>query len=104
MVIDEKLIDEKLIHYLEDLSFISLSGEERGRICADLKSIIAGMELLSELDAGSASQQALASFVTNPFVTALRKDEVIPSFSRGEILKNAPEANGETFIVPKAVE
>ena len=99
------VIDEKLINYLEDLSFITLSAEERERICADLESIIAGMELLSTLDTSSISAQILPpSFKTNLFITALRKDEVIPSFSRSEILKNAPQANKETFVVPKVVE
>ena len=114
------LVDEKLITYLEDLSFITLSGEERGRICADLENILAGMELLSKLDCtqeaeqypgtnaspeamvlpGSAERQA----VSLGFRTDLRKDEVAPSFPRGEILKNSPEAKGGTFVVPKTVE
>ena len=94
------VIDEKLIKYLEDLSFITLSGEERTRICADLESIIAGMDLLSKLDTGSASERTSSL----NFKTELRKDEAKPSFPRVEILKNAPEANGETFVVPKTVE
>ena len=93
-----KLIDEKLIHYLEDLSFISLSNEERGRICADLKSIIAGMELLSQLDTAGVEEQFLSQNLE------LRKDEVTPSSPRSEILKNAPGADGESFVVPRAVE
>ena len=97
------VIDEKLIKYLEDLSFITLSNEERGRICTDLESIIAGMALLSELD--TMSQQALSSqCITKPSVPALRKDQVIPSFPREEILTNAPQANGEAFVVPQTVE
>ena len=94
----DMVIDEKLINYLEDLSFITLSVEERARICADLQSIIAGMELLSELDTGGVPEQTLDC------KTDLRKDEEIPSFPRSEILKNAPEADGETFVVHKAVE
>ena len=93
------IIDEKLIKYLEDLSFITLSGEERGRIRTDLESIIAGMELLSKLDTGRVSEQ-VSSISSN---TALRKDDAIHSFPRDEILKNAPEANGETFVVPTVV-
>ena len=94
------VIDEKLIKYLEDLSFITLSDEERERVRTDLESIIAGMDLLSKLDTGSVSELAPSL----NFKTELRKDEIRPSFPRDEILKNAPEANGETFIVPKAVE
>ena len=94
------LIDEKLIKYLEDLSFITLSNEERGRIRTDLESIIAGMELLSKLDTDGVPEQTLSlNFKTN-----LRRDEAAPSFPRDEILKNAPVANGETFVVPRVVE
>ena len=120
MLIDEKLINYEIINYLEDLSFITLSGEERDRICADLKNIIAGMDMLSTLDTSGVSAQAFPAnsktnkfgtnkfgtntFVPNETVTELRKDEVVPSFPRSEILKNAPKANGETFVVPKTVE
>ena len=99
------VIDEKLIKYLEDLSFITLSAEERVRISADLDSIIAGMELLSTLNTDSVSEQDMSEQdMSLNIKTVLRKDEVTSSFLRGEILKNAPEANGETFVVPKAVE
>ena len=94
------VVDEKLIKYLEDLSLITLSGEERGRICTDLESIIAGMELLSKLDTGGVPERLLSL----NFKTDLRKDEVTSLFPRYEILKNAPETNGETFVVPKAVD
>ncbi|MCL2101539.1 MAG: Asp-tRNA(Asn)/Glu-tRNA(Gln) amidotransferase subunit GatC [Fibromonadales bacterium] len=82
------------------MSFIILSNEERGRICADLENIIAGMELLSKLDTSSIPKQDLSLNLK----TDLRKDEVTPSFPRNEILKNAPKANAETFVVPKTVE
>ena len=101
----DMVIDEKLINYLEDLSFITLSSEERVRICRDLENILAGMELLSKLNTDSAAEQGLSiKHKTNLFVTNLRKDEVRPSFPRDEILKNAPEAKGGTFVVPKTVE
>ena len=95
------VIDEKLIHYLEDLSFITLSDGERGRVRADLESIIAGMELLSTLNPQVSSS---ARLFPPGLKTELRKDEVLPSFPRDEILKNAPQTNGETFVVPKAVD
>ena len=94
------VIDEGLIKYLEDLSFITLSDEERGRICADLQNILAGMELLAQLDTSGVLEEGLPA----SFLTALRKDEVMASFPRDEILKNAPQANGKSFLVPKTVE
>ena len=35
---------------------------------------------------------------------AFREDEIVPSFERREILKNAPDFDEEGFIVPKVVE
>ena len=99
------VIDHKLIKYLENLSYITLSDEERERICTDLQSIIAGMELLSCLDTDSVPEGSMShNNPRNVFVPNLRKDEVLPSFPREEILKNAPQANGETFVVPQTVE
>ena len=94
------IIDEKLIHYLEDLSCISLDGGERVRLCSDLESILSGMKLLANLDTSNAESH----FSIGDNKTALRKDDPVASFSRENILKNAPDANGETFVVPKAVE
>ena len=91
-------IDEKQIRYLEDLSFLTLSPEERARICADLENIISGMAQLSSLDTSDMPLQAA------PRITDLRRDEVTPSLPREEILRNAPQANGEAFVAPAAVE
>ena len=104
-LINEELINEALILYLEDLSFITLSTEERQRISADLKNIIAGMQLLSALDTSALDASGVRAQTLSPgFCSGLRKDNVAVSFPCGEILKNAPQSNGETFIVPKAVD
>lgn len=39
-----------------------------------------------------------------PVKNVLREDEVRPSMDRGELLKNAPAADDEAFLVPKTVE
>ena len=93
-------VDEDLIKYLEDLSFITLSAEERKRIAGDLENIIGSMGLLSALDTSDVLQMALSENNN----TLLRKDAVEASFPREEILRNAPGANGKTFIVPQVVE
>jgi len=98
--LDRVVINEKLIHYLEDLSRLSLGADERIRICSDLENILAGMELLTKLDIDILPSD-LASGKNK---TLLRKDNHVPSFSREEILKNAPVVMGENIVVPKIVE
>lgn len=93
-------IDEKLISYLEDLSYLTLSDEEKERLSGDLHDILSGMSRLQELDTENMPERS------HPFdcVNAFRDDTVIESFDRELILKNAPDRSEEMFIAPKTVE
>jgi aspartyl-tRNA(Asn)/glutamyl-tRNA(Gln) amidotransferase subunit C len=94
------LIDEKLIDYLEDLSCLTLSDEEKRQLAGDFEKILGYMERLDGLDTGGAPERS------HPFdhVNAFREDEAKGSFDRELILQNAPERNDEMFIAPKTVE
>ena len=93
-------VDDTLIAYLEDLSNLTLSGEEKTRIADDLGKILNAMERLNELNTDGVDERS------HPFdnVNAFREDEVKPSFDRELILQNAPERNDEMIIAPKTVE
>ena len=92
--------DEKLIAYLEDLSCLIISDEEKPRLCANLENILKSMARLSELDTDGIPERS------HPFdnVNGFRNDEVQKSFDRELILRNAPDRNDEMFIAPKTVE
>ena len=93
-------VDSTLIAYLEDLSCLVLSDDEKNRIAGDLGKIINAMNKLSELDTQGVCERS------HPFdnVNAFRADEAKPSFDRGLLLKNAAEQNNEMFIAPKTVD
>jgi aspartyl-tRNA(Asn)/glutamyl-tRNA(Gln) amidotransferase subunit C len=93
-------IDDKLITYLEDLSYLTLSDGEKSRLKDDLQKILAYMARLNELDTGGVPERS------HPFdnVNVFRDDEVRPSFDRDLILQNAAAKNSEMFIAPKTVE
>jgi len=93
-------IDDKLIAYLEDLSYLTLSDSEKRRLKGDLKEILGGMAQLSGLNTENAPERS------HPFdnVNSFRGDEAQASLDRGLILKNAPNKSGEFFIAPKTVE
>ena len=93
-------IDGKLISYLEDLSCLTLSDDEKKRLTGDLKEILGGMERLGDLNTENVPERS------HPFdhVNAFREDEVKVSFDRELILRNAPNRNDEAFIAPKTVE
>ena len=93
-------IDEKLIAYLEDLSCLTLSNEEKKRLTCDLNDIISGMTRLGDLDTENIPERS------HPFdnVNVFREDETCSSYDRELILRNAPVKNNEMFIAPKTLE
>ena len=90
-------IDDKLIDYLEELSCLALSGEEKLRILGDLGKILRYMDRLSQLDTDGVPERS------HPFdnVNAFRNDDAVESFDRELILKNAPDSEEGMFVAPK---
>jgi len=90
-------IDVKYVAYLARLS---PSPDEEQKIGAQLGNILGYIEKLKEVDVTGVEPTAHAF----PLVNVTRPDEVRPSISHEEALRNAPaQANG-LFIVPKIVE
>ena len=109
-------VSEQDVSYVADLANLELTGEERGRMLKDLNSILDYMDLLNQLDTTNMEPMAQSSDRygvdeakqgTARFAYAMREDVVgslRPSFTHGEGLKNAPEADGNYFKVPKVIE
>ena len=93
-------VDDTLIAYLEDLSCLTLSDDEKKRIAVDLGKILNAMERLNKLNTDGVSERS------HPFdnVNAFREDEAGASFDRELILKNSSGRNDEMFIAPRTVE
>ena len=93
-------IDRKLLSYLEDLSCLALSDEEKSSLTGDLQKILDYMARLGELDTTNVPERS------HPFdnVNAFRDDKAGSSYERDLILKNAPARNDEFILAPKTVE
>ena len=93
-------INESLIDYLENLSCLILSNEEKNRLASDLRKILSYMERLGELDTDGVPERS------HPFdnVNAFREDINQASLERELILKNAPHQDGKMFLAPKTYE
>ena len=93
-------INADLISYLEDLSCLTLSDDEKQLMSGELREILNYMALLGELDTENIPERS------HPFdnVNSFRGDEVETSPERSLILKNAPRSDDEVFIAPKTVE
>lgn len=93
-------IDDTLIAYLEELSRLRLSGEEKEAAKTELSRILDYMDTLSELD----TEDVAAATHPHAFTNAFREDEVAPSMDRDRLLANAPRKKDGCFQVPRTVE
>ena len=109
-------VNEKDVAYVADLANLELSEEERARMLRDLNSILQYIEHLNELNTDKVSPMAQVSDRHGVdeskqdgehFAYAAREDVrngLRESLPHDEALKNAPEADGTFFVVPKVIE
>jgi len=93
-------ITEEMVDYISELSRLELGSEDRARMAGELESVINYVELLNGLDTAGIEPMSHVLQVKN----VLRPDEVQPSLDRELLLKEAPERDAESFVVPKTVE
>ena len=88
------------VKYVAHLARLALMPAEEQKIGAQLGNILGYIEKLKELDVSQVEPTAHAV----PMVNVTRPDEIRPSLTNEEALRNAPaQANG-LFLVPKIVE
>ncbi len=88
------------VRYLAALARLRFSDEEEKRIAGQLSEVLDYMEKLNELDTSGVPPM---SHVLD-LHSVSRDDEVAQRISREEALKNAPDADGSYFRVPKVIE
>ena len=93
-------INDELIEYLEELSRLRLSDEQKEKAKTDLSEILNYIDKLNELD--TTDVEAISH--PCPFTNNFREDERVASFDRELILANAPEQKDGSFKVPKTVD
>lgn len=82
------------------LARLALTPEEEQKIGAQLESVLGYIEKLKQVDVSGVEPTAHAF----PLVNVTRPDQVEPSMSTEEALRNAPAQSNGLFIVPKIVE
>jgi aspartyl-tRNA(Asn)/glutamyl-tRNA(Gln) amidotransferase subunit C len=88
------------VKYVAHLARIALTPDEEKKLGAQLGHILGYIEKLSELDVSQVEPTAHAV----PMVNVTRADEIRPSLSQAEALRNAPRQGGGLFVVPQIVE
>ncbi len=88
------------VKYVAHLARIALTADEQEKFGAQLSNILGYIEKLNQLDVSKIEPTAHAV----PLVNVFRSDEVRPSLSNAEALRNAPASANGLFMVPKIVE
>src|SRR2546423_15670544 len=88
------------VKYVAHLARLNLSPEEEQKFGAQLAQVLGYIEKLNQLDVSQVEPTAHAV----PLVNVTRPDEIRPSISNDEALKNAPAKAKGLFIGPKIVE
>ncbi|MBA1438703.1 MAG: Asp-tRNA(Asn)/Glu-tRNA(Gln) amidotransferase subunit GatC [Epsilonproteobacteria bacterium] len=94
-------IDETLLKRLERLSYLQISEEKRAEVIEQLSEIVGFVDNLSELDTSDID----ATFTMSDNATPMREDVAFCETQiNDDILKNAPDAQENFFVVPKIIE
>lgn len=88
------------IKYVANLARLNLTPEEETKLSAQLGNILGYIEKLKEVDVSQIEPTAHAM----PLINVFRADEIRPSISQEEALKNAPSKANGLFVVPTIVE
>ena len=88
------------IKYVAHLARIALTPDEEAKLGTQVANILEYIEKLNQLDVSNVEPTAHAV----PLVNVTRPDEIRPSLSNEEALRNAPSKANGLFLVPKIVE
>ena len=88
------------VNYVARLARLDLTPEEEKKFGAQLGHVLGYIEQLKQVDVSGVEPTAHAF----PLVNVTRPDEVRPSLTNEEALRNAPAKANGLFIVPKIVE
>jgi aspartyl-tRNA(Asn)/glutamyl-tRNA(Gln) amidotransferase subunit C len=92
-------MDSQKVLGIAALARLEISQDQARVLAVQMDDILGYMDKLNELDTTSVEPM----YTPVEHVSVLRADVVRSELSREEILRNAPENNGEYFVVPRIV-
>ena len=87
------------VDHVASLAHLKFSDDEREQLVGQLNAILAYMEKLNTLDTSGVEPTSHVLNLKNVF----RHDEIGPSLSQEEALRNAPSSDRGHFTVPKVI-
>jgi aspartyl-tRNA(Asn)/glutamyl-tRNA(Gln) amidotransferase subunit C len=93
-------IDRVQVRHVARLARLQLSPEEEERFAAQLGHVLEYIERLKQVDVAGVEPLSFAGEKGLP----LREDEVRPGLPREKVLAQAPQQDGQAFVVPRIIE
>lgn len=93
-------LTEDDVEYVAALAQLTLDDAAKERMLHDMQSILGYIDKLNELDTGDVEPMMHVLELANVY----RDDEVRPSLNRDSALSNAPNTDGEYFLVPRILD
>ncbi|HYJ65144.1 MAG TPA: Asp-tRNA(Asn)/Glu-tRNA(Gln) amidotransferase subunit GatC [Parafilimonas sp.] len=93
-------ITDEMVDHLAHLSRLDFSDEEKIELKQDLEKMIGFVEKLKEVDTTGVEP---LMHITDA-INILREDAVEKTITKQEALLNAPQTDGDFFIVPKVIK
>ena len=93
-------ITREQVEHVANLARLNLTEEEKEQMITDMGVIIEFANRINQIDIDNISPTAHVIPINNVF----REDNVNPSYSRDELLSNAPNKENGCYSVPRIVE
>jgi aspartyl-tRNA(Asn)/glutamyl-tRNA(Gln) amidotransferase subunit C len=93
-------IDRAQVRHVARLARLQLSPEEEERFAAQLGHVLEYIERLKAVDVSGVEPLSFAGEAGLP----LREDEPGPCLPREKVLAQAPQHDGQAFVVPRIIE
>ena len=94
------MVTDKDIEYVARLAKLKLSDEEKTRLVSQMGDIVEFANNINKLNTDGVEPTNHILKIQNVF----REDEIKESYSRDEILKNAPKKEAGCLVVPSVVQ
>ena len=95
-------IDRAQVRHVARLARLALSGEEEERFAAQLDHVLQYIERLQQVDVSGVEPLGFAGDAAA--LAPLREDVPRPGLAREVVLSQAPEQDGQAFVVPRIIE
>ena len=93
-------MDRETLRKLEMLNQLSLTEEQKESVISFFDKRDSALEILNAIDTANVERMVHVM----PIMTVVREDEVIKTFSREDLQKDAPETDEGYWCVPRVVE